>query len=358
MNKNIGRNDPCPCGSGKKYKKCCIDKEDDPEFSDISHLAEIFKQARKEARFKECIYPDKSLCSEKIIQAHSIQNKKILLKISENGEVYMPCPKPDLTFSLQNIYGRKEASIFTGFCSYHDKTIFQPIEDRNFTKTEEQIFLYVYKAFALEYHRKKEAVHMEQFMFSKKPSIANMPNRTINGQTGFNMAVNDLKEEKNFFDNALLSKKYDILTSIVWEFEGFSNFAATGMEAPMTDFDGKKIQDLLDPDVSAKHIYLIVFPENDKTFAIIAWLKKYDELFSTIKERLSSLTQSERKNYINNTIPIITENIAIRPSSWDKLSKKAKDNFSLLFSGIADTMTLTGRRVDRFIAPSYDLFSM
>lgn len=25
-NKKIGRNDPCPCGSGKKYKKCCIGK--------------------------------------------------------------------------------------------------------------------------------------------------------------------------------------------------------------------------------------------------------------------------------------------------------------------------------------------
>ena len=23
----IGRNDPCPCGSGKKYKKCCMSKE-------------------------------------------------------------------------------------------------------------------------------------------------------------------------------------------------------------------------------------------------------------------------------------------------------------------------------------------
>jgi peptide deformylase len=22
----VGRNDPCPCGSGKKYKKCCLDK--------------------------------------------------------------------------------------------------------------------------------------------------------------------------------------------------------------------------------------------------------------------------------------------------------------------------------------------
>ena len=26
MNK-IGRNDPCPCGSGKKYKRCCEKKE-------------------------------------------------------------------------------------------------------------------------------------------------------------------------------------------------------------------------------------------------------------------------------------------------------------------------------------------
>ncbi len=23
MSKETGRNDPCPCGSGKKYKKCC-----------------------------------------------------------------------------------------------------------------------------------------------------------------------------------------------------------------------------------------------------------------------------------------------------------------------------------------------
>lgn len=26
--KNIGRNDKCPCNSGKKYKKCCINKKE------------------------------------------------------------------------------------------------------------------------------------------------------------------------------------------------------------------------------------------------------------------------------------------------------------------------------------------
>jgi preprotein translocase subunit SecA len=25
----VGRNDPCPCGSGKKYKKCCLPKEEE-----------------------------------------------------------------------------------------------------------------------------------------------------------------------------------------------------------------------------------------------------------------------------------------------------------------------------------------
>lgn len=27
MNKKIGRNDPCSCGSGKKYKQCCLKKD-------------------------------------------------------------------------------------------------------------------------------------------------------------------------------------------------------------------------------------------------------------------------------------------------------------------------------------------
>ena len=24
----VGRNDPCPCGSGKKYKNCCLRKDE------------------------------------------------------------------------------------------------------------------------------------------------------------------------------------------------------------------------------------------------------------------------------------------------------------------------------------------
>lgn len=27
MEEKVGRNDPCPCGSGKKYKQCCLLKK-------------------------------------------------------------------------------------------------------------------------------------------------------------------------------------------------------------------------------------------------------------------------------------------------------------------------------------------
>jgi tetratricopeptide (TPR) repeat protein len=29
----VGRNDPCPCGSGKKYKKCCMPKDEEHELA-------------------------------------------------------------------------------------------------------------------------------------------------------------------------------------------------------------------------------------------------------------------------------------------------------------------------------------
>jgi len=39
QNNKVGRNDPCPCGSGKKYKKCCLNKipvvKPAPEFKPI-----------------------------------------------------------------------------------------------------------------------------------------------------------------------------------------------------------------------------------------------------------------------------------------------------------------------------------
>jgi len=43
MMAKIGRNDLCSCGSGKKYKKCCMGKEDELVFEEACNLVDDFK---------------------------------------------------------------------------------------------------------------------------------------------------------------------------------------------------------------------------------------------------------------------------------------------------------------------------
>ena len=43
MVQEVGRNDPCPCGSGKKYKKCCMLKQRDRAAERLNHREGIQK---------------------------------------------------------------------------------------------------------------------------------------------------------------------------------------------------------------------------------------------------------------------------------------------------------------------------
>ncbi|TFH44454.1 MAG: hypothetical protein E4G94_03805 [ANME-2 cluster archaeon] len=58
MNHKIGRNDPCPCGSERKYKKCCIGKESKRNTFYLSNRNKknmyILRKARKEHECDNC----------------------------------------------------------------------------------------------------------------------------------------------------------------------------------------------------------------------------------------------------------------------------------------------------------------
>lgn len=357
LKKKIGRNDACPCGSGEKFKKCCLGKNDDKEFSSPVNFLDNYKTLRKEARIKQCLHPDSPSCSEKIIGAHSIQNNKILKRLSSNGHVYMPCPKADNPFAPMTKWGRKEATVFTGFCGHHDKTVFQPIEDGIFDNSELHIFLYTYRCFAVEYHKKQEIINMQRSMFKRMPSLIGMS--TVEDPFGgMQMAIDDFQPVKKLFDNALLTGQYNILTSIVWEFPFTIKFAGTGFEAPSTDLLGNKIQNLLDSKTLAKHIFVMVFAEESKTYCIISWLKCNDKFFIGYRQQLENLDIQRKKNYINNTLPIISENIAINPEAWEKWDQSKKDEFGALFWGLSEISELDGHVYNRLEAPSFDLFAL
>ena len=50
MTTKIGRNDPCHCGSGQKYKKCCLAKDDAARSAELAALAAKAEEAAKAAQ--------------------------------------------------------------------------------------------------------------------------------------------------------------------------------------------------------------------------------------------------------------------------------------------------------------------
>lgn len=355
----IGRNDPCPCGSGKKYKKCCLNRRDDSNVN-VENFRGILKELKYDSRIKQCLHPNQSECKGKIKGAHSIQNNKILVKIADCGEVYMPIAKNDNPFAPMTKWGRKKATVFTGFCDYHDTELFKPIENYDFNFSEEHIFLYIYRAFALEFHKKQEAVQMQRRMFRKLPSLINNPNATIHDLLGgFEAAVDDLAKEKEIFDDSIMNKKYNSLISIVWEFEKEIKFAASGFEALCYDLEGIQIQDISDLERKAKHVFFTIFPEKQKSYFIIAWTKDNKNLFEGYYNQLINLNSQQRLNFINNLLPTATENIVIKPSAWENLSKEEQNSFNSLMRGIADLYTaMSGEAYDLLGVPGVDLFNL
>ena len=49
----LGRNEPCHCGSGKKYKQCCLDKDEAAERAARTKAAEKAEKAEKAAEKTE-----------------------------------------------------------------------------------------------------------------------------------------------------------------------------------------------------------------------------------------------------------------------------------------------------------------
>ncbi len=84
MAKKIGRNDPCPCGSGKKYKQCCLNKveENHPLFGKIVSETFVLSNILKESKeFSTFYQKERANISTPVIWTHDLS-----LPIGINGK--------------------------------------------------------------------------------------------------------------------------------------------------------------------------------------------------------------------------------------------------------------------------------
>ena len=296
---------------------------------DFNKLMSSFK---KDRRIKECFHHNSNECKGKIKQAHSIQrNGRLSIIESEvngNNCIYtFTSHTTSEKYIIEDLVpiGKKEASTFFGFCDYHDSTLFSPIENFKFNRSNKHLFLHSYRSFAHSYHRKLE----DSKIYNNPNSefIKALPSFQVNWmKEGIEMSVKDSKKHKQLLDIALDSKNYNYLEYLVYEKKGLYPFAVSSQMSPRVTYTNKPMNNHVDPNIPWSQPMITFLPDQDSTFVIIAAFP--DDLNSIILiNELKSLKPLDIEKAITSLIIANCENTFFSPKVWNKLNSKQKRIF-------------------------------
>jgi hypothetical protein len=253
MSRKLGRNDPCWCGSGKKYKKCHLNREIASPLP-YQATAHTFKKA---AAQKVCLHPlaAPGVCN-KIISAHTIQRSRILERIvdtSNHVRTFFPF-EPDNEGKLKlHRVGWREASTFTGFCAKHDDLTFKALEVGTFEGTAQQRFLIGYRAVCHEVYQKSSSLKamptIRSVVDRGKPLAAQKEIQEMwdTLEAGTAKGLSDFLRTKAAMDAQVLKEDYSGWSTAIVRFQGELCIASTGAVSVNRDLEGRDLQTLHDP---------------------------------------------------------------------------------------------------------------
>jgi len=331
-NKKIGRNDPCYCGSNIKYKKCHLNRHLEKEITEGDVKGFASKKRVPKACFHSAV--DGANCAGKIIEAHTVSKSGSLKKIAKNSKVYHF--KPDINalfenngkFILREI-GIGQASTFPGFCEYHDKSLFSPIENKPFEANIYNATLLAYRAISLEIYAKQHqsaGIPFLKKMDQGKPELLQifLQDFVSQQQEGINYGLRDLLKIKESFNNAFKLDNFTPVKFVAIKFTETPHLLFSGSIYPQYDFTGKLLQDLGSQDVlDGISINAIATPTGGAI--VFHWFGQSSANESFIRSLLA-LPTNALVNAITQFAFEFLENLFISPTWWDTLDQALKKN--------------------------------
>lgn len=333
--------EPCPCGSNKKFKFCCYQKAREAKHKkkgnnySVNWINHIAYKMWEDADFEICLGFDKDKCKPLIKEAHTIQNNRILNRIAENGHLYKIESKytDDGFVPFFKKISRNKASTFLGFCEYHDTKIFEPIEKRDYCQDAIQNFLFAFRAFAFEYHKKHRLQHHLQSSFKMYPESA-FDLVWLNTYRVNQLDIIDYEKNYEIFKREYVSKKFDTFRTIYRKLNYEVEFAASGCFAVQYDLNGKLMNDIYfdKSDNKMPSIYVNIYPIESGTNIILSYHLDDDNVYGEYFNQLENLTIDELVNYLNYLIIEYTENVYFSPPLIEKMTDKQKESLLRSFS--------------------------
>lgn len=318
----------CLCQSGEKYQNCCYLKKNIAEdYTSKRIFSSFVLETRQKASEEYCIHPNTIECTPEIIRAHNIQHNGILNHLAVNGHVYMPVSdifKQKLQLKYVGI--TRQATVFTGFCGYHDNKVFSEIEDSPFANTPQQLFLYAYKAFSFTYYKIRRENKLNDVLFNEynfSNYIMFLYHRMLQ-KYFFKFVIHEL----DTFNECILSKDYSNMKSLVGELNYEVSFAVSSAFVINYDLLEKELSPS-SHDEKLPLIYLTIFPNNGVTKYIFSYFIEYENIYSGLIQQINSIPLPLLLKYLNNLIILNVENLVISPrliNHWSEIQKNDFEN--------------------------------
>lgn len=324
----IGRNDLCPCGSKKKFKKCHGGIHAVPQ----PKPGQVDAQIKKSTQCPKCYAPVamKHECTKKIIASHTVSRSGSLGLIEENGHVY------SYEFSLQRIaelrgglrpklIGWKVASTFPGFCSHHDKSLFAPLEDAPFEGTPEQCFLLGMRSVAWELYAKVRSdrnADLRAAFAKQKGSNTQQMIALFNYVNELGMG--DARALKDAYDDVLVHERWSESSALLIEFEGQFPIQCSCAWAPEMDVYGNFLQVLDTSMKSPQSVAMASFAAGGVSYLLLNWLERSSEVASKMAASIESLPVDQQPGALAALLLLTSENCHFSPRWYDDLTPAGK----------------------------------
>jgi len=323
----IGRNDPCWCGSGRKYKKCHLDHDRDNQPHSIGESFGIFRRAQKSAEPKLCLYPKERSdpCQGRIINCHTVQNRGGLTQIAVDGQVLGFDQDQARMVKTGNIsvqpLGIRKASTFTGFCEHHDNSVFAEVEDRTFVPTKRQCFLLAYRGICREFYKKRAQDSVAPVM---QRLAGPEDTKTQHYSIAVSRGLDDISRLKKEFDNILISGDLNRVKCFAVIFSDTPKVACTSALFPYNDFNDRIVQELDNLDVDVQGFGFSLTPTDSGGAAVFGFLDG-SQACDAFVEGIHSTALEDLPDALVRFVFSNFENTFFSPEWWKRLPDTTQD---------------------------------
>lgn len=286
-------------------------------------------------------FDSENKCSS-IINAHSIQKNQSLSSIAENGEVYVVAGGfGDLRKNGEKLTYKKAGinkfSTFAGFCGYHDKEIFKPIDDSPLIPTQQQVFLYAYRSLCRELFVKENSLELinSQIKCHNNKTDKDLLN---SHKIATIFSLDNLIRHKSEYDKLLKNKSYSDIKYVLFISKQKPCIAFSGLFWPDFDFLGRQLQNSGDYKTKLELITMCSAPMNDNGWGFLfAWHKNSSNICNDFMESLATViyNKCDIGDLLFRLAISNCKNLAISPQWWEILSEDHKEKISSRVTSMA-----------------------